>query len=110
MLPGSYYHGLSELSFNLISIPKELAVCLRSKDVKKVEINGKLAELVQEDEDFVMLEVGKLREGANNVAILYTNRYDNDGSGCVSFIDVDSEQYIYTQFESYFAHRVVACF
>lgn len=28
----------------------------------------------------------------------YRNKYDNDGNGCVSFIDVDKKQYIYTQF------------
>lgn len=36
--------------------------------------------------------------------------YDNDGNGCVSFVDVDSKQYIYTQFESYYANRVFPCF
>jgi len=30
--------------------------------------------------------------------IEYSNLYDNDGNGCVSFIDVDSKQYLYTQF------------
>jgi hypothetical protein len=29
---------------------------------------------------------------------LYRNKYDNDGSGCVSFTDVDGKQYLYTQF------------
>lgn len=39
----------------------------------------------------------------------YESNYDNDGSGCVSFVDVDSKQYIYTQFEPYFANRVFPC-
>jgi len=56
------------------------------------------------------LDVTKLREGANNVAVCYRNKYDNDGSGCVSFTDVDGKQYLYTQFESYFANRVFALF
>lgn len=40
----------------------------------------------------------------------YRNQYNNDGSGCVSFIDVDEKQYIYTQFEPYAANRVFPCF
>lgn len=57
-----------------------------------------------------MLDVTKLNVGENHVAIQYRNKYDNDGSGCCSFIDVDQKQYLYTQFESYFANRVLAQF
>jgi aminopeptidase N len=56
------------------------------------------------------LDVTKLKVGKNQVAVLYRNKYDNDGSGCVSFTDVDGKQYLYTQFESYFANRVLALF
>lgn len=44
------------------------------------------------------------------VAIVYRNKYNNDGSGCVSFVDVDQKQYLYTQFEPYYANRVFPCF
>jgi aminopeptidase N len=44
--------------------------------------------------------------GLNNIAIHYKNEYDKDGNGCVSFLDVDGKQYLYTQFEPYFANRV----
>jgi aminopeptidase N len=47
--------------------------------------------------------------GRNIVGVHYESNYDNDGSGCVSFVDVDSKQYIYTQFEPYFANRVFPC-
>lgn len=40
----------------------------------------------------------------------YECKYDNDGCGCVSFVDVDQKQYIYTQFEPYYANRVFALF
>ncbi len=40
----------------------------------------------------------------------YKNEYDNDGSGCVSFTDVDGKQYLYTQFEPYMANRVFPIF
>lgn len=57
-----------------------------------------------------MLDTTKLKEGENHVAIQYRNEYDNDGSGCYSFIDVDKKQYLYTQFEPYYANRVFAQF
>jgi len=59
---------------------------------------------------FIYLETAKLKEGENIIGIHYSCSYNNDGSGCVSFIDVDSKQYIYTQFESYYANRVIPCF
>ena len=48
--------------------------------------------------------------GQNKVGVHYACTYDNDGQGCVSFTDVDGKQYIYTQFESYFANRVFPLF
>jgi len=59
---------------------------------------------------FILLDVTKLKVGVNVAAVQYENVYNNDGSGCVSFTDVDTKQYIYTQFEPYYANRVFACF
>lgn len=54
--------------------------------------------------------MAKLKQGENQVAIIYRNNYNNDGSGLVSFIDVDTKQYLYTQFEPYYANRVFPLF
>lgn len=51
-----------------------------------------------------------LKKGLNNVCIKYENEYDKDGSGCVSFTDVDKKQYLYTQFEPYMGNRVFPMF
>lgn len=51
-----------------------------------------------------------LSKGSNHVGVIYRNKYDNDGNGCVSFIDVDKKQYLYTQFEPYYANRVFTLF
>ena len=58
---------------------------------------------------FIHLEAAKLA-GTNKIGIHYCCNYGNDGNGCVSFVDVDEKQYIYTQFESYYANRVIPCF
>ena len=106
---GTHYSGLSELTFDLLKIPAELAIDFKSKDIKTVVVNGQVTPLAQED-GFILLDVTKLKEGTNKVGVHYHNKYDNDGSGCVSFTDVDGKQYLYTQFESYFANRVLALF
>jgi aminopeptidase N len=54
--------------------------------------------------------VTKLKVGTNVVVVEYSNTYNNDGSGCVSFTDLDTCQYIYTQFAPYYANRVFPCF
>lgn len=54
--------------------------------------------------------MGKLKVGTNTVLVQYRNQYNNDGSGCVSFVDVDEKQYLYTQFEPYAANRVFPIF
>jgi aminopeptidase N len=59
---------------------------------------------------FIHLDAGLFKVGTNKIGVHYTNSYDNDGSGCVSFVDVDNKQYIYTQFEPYYANRVFPCF
>lgn len=65
---------------------------------------------IKEDGGFILVDTTKLRLGQNTIAVHYSNSYNNDGSGCVSFVDVDTKQYIYTQFEPYYANRVFACF
>ncbi len=58
----------------------------------------------------ILVDPSKLKVGHNTIGVQYSNSYNNDGSGCVSFVDVDTKQYIYTQFEPYYANRVFACF
>lgn len=66
--------------------------------------------------EFLLIPRIYLKVGVNNVAVNYTNTFNNDGLGCLSFIDtsggggVDSKYYIYTQFEPYSAHRLIPCF
>jgi aminopeptidase N len=106
---GTHYEGVAELRFELVKVPDQLPIDFRFEQLKKFIVNGKQIEPKQED-GFLLVEAGDLKEGANEVIVWYRNRYDNDGSGCVSFIDVDQKQYIYTQFEAYFANRTFPVF
>jgi hypothetical protein len=53
---------------------------------------------VEFDGSFITLPKEYLVLGTNNTIIHWSTKYDNDGNGCVSFVDVGGEQYIYTQF------------
>ena len=47
----------------------------------------------------------------NVVEIAYTNEYDHIGAGLHQFVDPeDGEEYLYTHFEPYDAHRLLPCF
>ena len=66
--------------------------------------------MYDKEEGKIYLPRSTLKEGQNSVYVQYRNNYDNDGSGCVSFVDVDGKQYLYTQFEPYMANRVFPLF
>lgn len=105
---GNNYSGFSEISFELLSIPTELPLDFKG-NVTRLVVNGHASEAKPEG-GFLLLDVARLHVGRNTVGVHYANSYNNDGSGCVSFVDVDGKQYIYTQFEPYYANRVFACF
>lgn len=94
---GDAYSGYAEISFELCHIPDELPIDFKGKTVSRVTQNAE-AVPTQVVDGFIILEKQKLVVGKNIVGVHYESNYDNDGSGCVSFVDVDSKQYIYTQF------------
>ena len=59
---------------------------------------------------FIYLQPSKLKAGTKSIGVHYENKFDNDGSGCISFVDTDHKQYISTQFAPYYANRVFPCF
>lgn len=47
----------------------------------------------------------------HSVELSFLNKYRNDGTSLHRFVDPeDSEDYLYTQFEAFFAHGVFPCF
>lgn len=106
---GDAYTGYAEIVFDLLAPPEELAVDFKGREVTRIIQNGQVVEVNLVD-GFILLDPKNLKVDRNVVGIHYGCNYDNDGSGCVSFVDVDSKQYIYTQFEPYYANRVFPCF
>ena len=70
----------------------------KAKEIQKLFINKQQVADIPKEEGFIILDGAKLKVGENYIAVVYRTKYDNDGNGCVSFIDVDDKQYLYTQF------------
>lgn len=113
--PGKTYSGLASISFNLPTSPvsSPLFLDFSGKQITNILVNSHNVDPAQtysKDKGRIELPVQHLRNGNNEIYVRYENEYDTDGSGCVSFIDVDNKQYLYTQFQPYMANRVFPLF
>ena len=103
------YSGKCKISFFLKG--KDDGVFLESvSNVRDVSIGGKRVSWRKEG-IFIILNEG-LEEGKeNSVEINYEARYDHTGSGLHHFTDPEDEnEYVYSNFEPYSAHRMFPCF
>ncbi|MEX2446481.1 MAG: aminopeptidase N [Dehalococcoidia bacterium] len=74
--------------------------------IERLEVNG--VEVTQPDWTGYRLTLdGSLLRPENTVRVVYENDYDHSGDGFHQFIDPqDGEEYLYTNFEPYSAHRL----
>ena len=80
-----------------------------SKSIDSLTVNGAAVE-VRHERNRLYLE-GSALGSENVVEIAYTNEYDHIGAGLHQFVDPeDGEEYLYTHFEPYDAHRLLPCF
>ncbi len=81
----------------------------RGKRIELLEINGHSA--VPRWDGYRLTLPGDLLGKSNVVRIVHENEYDHGGDGFHQFIDPeDGEEYLYTNFEPYEAHRLFPCF
>lgn len=103
------YRGTVNIEFTL-SGAGDTFVDHRGKSIQLLEING-LAVPADWTGYRLMLPGAALVQGANTVRIVYENDYDHSGDGFHQFIDPeDGEEYLYSNFEPYEAHRLFPCF
>jgi aminopeptidase N len=109
---GQGYSGLAILEFQLSHVPQHLHIDFNGKNIKGLVVNNQsIEDLEQKEKGFITLEGKTLKSEQNEVLVHYENDYDNDGSGCVSYVDeIDKRQYLYTHFEPYAANKVFPCF
>ncbi|MGE0571512.1 MAG: aminopeptidase N [Dehalococcoidia bacterium] len=84
-------------------------LCFRGKTIEQFEVNG--TEVAPEWNGYRLVLPGPGLLPKNIVHIVYENDYDHGGDGFHQFIDPeDQQEYLYTNFEPYEAHRLFPCF
>lgn len=107
---GTAYEGRVDVSFN---VTHEQAPALwldfKATEVHELIVNGTaVAEISWTNGK---LHLGSLPQGANQVIVRFKNDYAKNGCGLHHFVDPeDSLEYLYTQFEPFYAHRMFPCF
>ncbi len=102
------YRGDVSISFALSG---EGAVFLdfRGRTIEQLEVNGSAAE--PDWTGYRLTLPAELLREENVVRVRYVNDYDTTGDGFHRFVDPeDDEEYVYTNFEPYEAHRLFPCF
>ena len=81
----------------------------RGKTIQSLEINGQT--VVPAWNGYRLTLPGSALGTTNVVRIRYENEYDHQGDGFHQFIDpADGQEYLYSNFEPYEAHRLFPCF
>jgi len=80
------------------------------KSINHLEVNGQEVAGAAWESNRLSLD-GALLSEQNSVRIRYTNTFDRTGAGFHYFADPeDGQEYVYTNFEPYEAHRLLPCF
>ncbi|AUX21545.1 aminopeptidase N [Sorangium cellulosum] len=81
----------------------------RGRRIERLEINGVAVDPAWAD--CRILLPGKLLDPETRVRVVYENDYDHTGDGFHHFRDPeDGEEYLYSDFEPFSAHRLFPCF
>ena len=102
------YRGALTLTFDQRGAD-DLMLNFRGKRIERLELNG---EAVAFDWTGRRLTLpGAALAPSNALRVEYENEYDHGGDGFHQFIDPeDGEEYLYTNFEPFDAHRLFPCF
>ena len=80
-------------------------------EIHSLEINDKKITNISFDKYRLNLDLSLLKEGENNIKILFSGDYNHNGVGLHHCIDPsDKKEYLYTQMEPYDCHRLLPCF
>lgn len=105
---GSRYSGRATITFDCSAAAPQLWLDFTADQILYFAVNR---ESSQPRWERSKLHLPALVEGQNSVIVHFTNSYGHDGTGIHHFTDVaDGEEYVYTQFESPYAHLAFPCF
>ena len=87
----------------------DLMLNFRGKRIDLLELNGEAVDFAWRGRELTL--PGAALAGSNTLRIEYENDYDHGGDGIHQFVDPeDGEEYLYTNFEPFDAHRLFPCF
>ena len=102
------YRGDVTVTFDLATVEGTF-LDFRGKTIDLLEING--AKVEPERTEFRLMLPESTLSAHNTVRIVYENEYDHGGDGFHQFKDPeDGQEYLYSNFEPYEAHRLFPCF
>ena len=102
------YHGDLTIEFDVAG-SRDTFLDFRGKTISLLEINGVPAEPIWTG--YRLTLPGDSLLSHTRVRIVYENDYDHGGDGFHQFKDPeDGEEYLYSNFEPYEAHRLFPCF
>lgn len=97
VLTPTQYYGLAELNFYLENIAFDrLKVDFAPNTMEEVVVNA-VNLFPESTKNFILIPKSYLQKGRNKIIFMYTNLYDKDRTGCITFFDKE-QQYIYTDF------------
>jgi aminopeptidase N len=103
------YRGEVTIRFGLVG-RQDVFIDHRGKSISRLEVNNVPVEKPAWT-GYRLTLPGTLLRPENTVFIAYENDYDHAGDGFHQFKDPeDGEEYLYTNFEPYEAHRLFPCF
>lgn len=112
ILSDTSYNGLAQIVFYLqtLNFKEDLEIDFQGDEVQALIVNDLEIELDDhERENFIFLPRECLQKGKNRVTVMYNSEYNHDHAGLISFVD-NEEQFLFTDFEPYYASRVFPCF
>ena len=113
-LPGGAsdtYSGTLEATFTIETNP-ETFLDFTGFEITTLILNGRvIADPSWNGHRLLIGTRDGLLTGANTIRLEYINEYDHTGDGFHQFIDPeDDQEYVYSNFEPYSAHRLFPCF